>query len=286
MRPIWLIEDFDPDDSRTALVAEVQRQGLRCESIKYLPFESGNYDSIEDNSCVVFQGSLNLGRQLCRRKNWIPGPWCNLPQFRCQSYYPFFAKYLLNEDFYFLPVIELKRRKDDLYNRFSVDDCLFIRPDSGFKTFTGRAIPRDEFDSEYEWMEEFSDPDSLAVISSPKSICTECRLVVSRRRPLDPIVTGSIYRRDGKIVHECFEKIHIDEAVMIREFVEKCLEEVDYEPDPIFMMDVCFSGDNLYLLELNSFSCSGLYACDLERIVKTASEIAAEEWKNASGNAS
>lgn len=276
MQPTWLIEDFDPDDCRAALVEEVKRQGLPYEVLKYVPFESGHYDSIPNDACVVFQGSLNLGRQLRREKKWVPGVWCDLPKFRCQAYYPYFAKYLLNDDFYFLPVSDLKRRKDDLYNKFAVDDCLFIRPDSGFKTFTGRAVPREEFDSDYDWMAEFSDPESLAVIASPKSIQEEWRLVVTKRR-YDGIIGGSRYRQNGVISHQ-----NID-ATDVVQFVSECLR-VDYEPDPVFVMDVCWSNGNLYLLELNSFSCSGLYACPLKQVVKTASELAIEEWNDANSN--
>ena len=44
-------------------------------------------------------------------------------------------------------------------------------------------------------------------------------------------------------------------------------------------MDVCESDEKLYVLELNSFSCSGLYACDLSEVIRTASEIAEREWR-------
>jgi len=35
----------------------------------------------------------------------------------------------------------------------------------------------------------------------------------------------------------------------------------------------------LFLLELNAFSTSGMYNCNLEVIVRVASEMAEEEWK-------
>lgn len=43
-------------------------------------------------------------------------------------------------------------------------------------------------------------------------------------------------------------------------------------------MDVCESDGRLSLLELNSFSCSGLYECDLEAVIRAASAVAEDQW--------
>jgi len=59
------------------------------------------------------------------------------------------------------------------------------------------------------------------------------------------------------------------------------LAEVPYRPDPIYMMDICVSGNKLHLLELNSFSCSGLYQCDPSAVVNTVKELALDEWQRA-----
>jgi hypothetical protein len=40
------------------------------------------------------------------------------------------------------------------------------------------------------------------------------------------------------------------------------------------MLDVCDSEDGLRVVELNSFSCSGLYDCDLAAVVAAASACA------------
>ncbi len=59
-------------------------------------------------------------------------------------------------------------------------------------------------------------------------------------------------------------------------FVRNVLAAVKWRPDELFMLDVCEAEDGLRLVELNSFSCSWLYACDLERAVETASRLAME----------
>jgi len=281
IRPKWLIEDFDPDDSRVALIEEVKRQGLQCEVVCYIPFESGDYNMFPDSydQCVVFQGSLNLARQL-RSKRWVPGVWCDLKQFKCSTYYPYFGKFLLNQDYFFVPVFELRRRKDNLYQHLGLDDTIFIRPDSGFKTFTGKLVERRHFDADLEWMEEFSDKDSLAVVSTPKVIQEEYRLIVCKRQ----VVTGSVYRQDSDRKYVSLDDINAKMAAEITDFACRCCDEADWEPERIFVMDICLVGgsscvaDNLRIMELNSFSCSGLYACNLERVVSVASSLASEEY--------
>jgi hypothetical protein len=281
MKPIWLIEDFDPDDSRIKLMDTVKKHGLQCSVIKYLPFESGNYDEIpnEYNQCVIFQGSLNLARQLRREKKWIPGVWCNLDNFKCSMYYPYFGKYLLNSDYFFIPVFELKRRKKELYTKFGLDNCLYIRPDSGFKTFTGKAVNFEEFDTDYEWMTEFSDRNSLSLVASPKKICAEYRFVICNKK----VITGSTYRKTDKIEH-C--NIGINSHGDAREawFYAQSRCTIDWEPDSVYVMDICkVRGDLFYefkILELNSFSCSGLYSCDLDIIVEKVSDLAVKEMES------
>ena len=55
--------------------------------------------------------------------------------------------------------------------------------------------------------------------------------------------------------------------------------QIGYYPDSVFVMDVCEDSDGrFWLLEINSFSSAGLYACDKAKIVKEVSAIAEEEW--------
>ncbi len=62
-------------------------------------------------------------------------------------------------------------------------------------------------------------------------------------------------------------------------FVERMLREVRWRPDPIFMVDVCESAGRPWLVELNGFSCSWLYRCDLAAVVARASEVASQAWQ-------
>jgi FG-GAP-like repeat len=47
-----------------------------------------------------------------------------------------------------------------------------------------------------------------------------------------------------------------------------------------FMVDVCESDGELYLLELNGFSCSAIYPCDYRAVVSVASDLATRRWQD------
>lgn len=62
-----------------------------------------------------------------------------------------------------------------------------------------------------------------------------------------------------------------------RAFAARALASTSWRPDPLFMLDVGeVDGGELRVIELNAFSCSGLYACELEPVVRAASACARE----------
>ncbi|MBA4189317.1 MAG: hypothetical protein C0467_15075 [Planctomycetaceae bacterium] len=63
------------------------------------------------------------------------------------------------------------------------------------------------------------------------------------------------------------------------EFANAMLAEVQWRPDELFMLDVCETGHGLRLVELNSFSCSWLYASNFTTVVEVASRLASNAWE-------
>lgn len=269
MQPSWVIEDFERDNSFGPLAEEVKRQGYDCEVIRYEPLQSGSYDVFDTEGCVLFQGSINLALQLQHDKRWIPGAWLTPANYECMKYYAHLGKYLFNDHYVILPRGEVRRRKDWLYNEcfgHAYED-LFFRPSSGLKPWTAGVFNRPNFDSMWFWAEEYSEPESPVVISTPKNILMEWRFVCAKGE----VVSGCQYEKD----HEFTPAPGYPEAAK-----ELALEiSTVYQPDPMFMVDICqASDDKYYLMEINSFSCGGLYACSLESVVEKASELAGTEW--------
>jgi hypothetical protein len=110
----------------------------------------------------------------------------------------------------------------------------------------------------------------LVLVSTPKKILGEWRFVVSKFKE---IISYSTYQYQGQVT-----KVPGAPKGAIK-LVEEMLQ-VGYYPDSVFVMDVCEDSDNnFWLLELNSFSSAGLYACDKAKIVKRVGEIAKQEWE-------
>lgn len=278
----WIIENQIFDEDLRPMIEEIRSQGMEVEEIRYLPFESGNYDIFPDDTCVVFYGSLNLCRQLQREKPWIPGSWCTLKNFKCSTYYAHFGQYLLNQDYIMLPQAELLRRKDKVFgDRRGVwsleQSTIFARPDTGFKSFSGGLFVYKNFEKDYEWWDEFGSPESLVIVADLKTIVDEFRFVVADKK----IIAGSKYKYCGKLCMERWDdKEHPQEAIeLAREIAAS-----DWQPDPMYVIDIASYRDKFHLLEINSFSCSGLYHCDVKPIIEAAKEIAQREWTEYQGN--
>ena len=114
---------------------------------------------------------------------------------------------------------------------------------------------------------------SRVVVAAPRPLGREWRLVVVQ----DRVIADSQYALAGErsVAAGCPEEV--------RRFAETMLTEVRWRPDPIFMLDVCESSGGLWLVELNSFSSSWLYACDVAVVVAEAGELAQQAWSRSQG---
>jgi len=274
MQVRWIVENFNNDSEYQRLIDEIKRQGMECLEVKYVPFQGGVYDQILDtpDECVIFYGSLNLGRQLLREKKWIPAVWCNLSNFRCSAYYPHYYEYLLNKASIFMPAGLLIPRADDIYSMMERDGRIFIRPDSGYKEFSGQILARphhDEFVKNWVLGDGNLTPDGLTVISTVKEVTGEWRFFVGP----EGVICGCTSKENNQ---NCF-KPGVDPSA--KELADKIANHT-WRPDPLFVVDICKWGGEYYLMEINSFSCSGLYCCDAEPIVRVASETARKEWED------
>jgi len=269
MKPTWLVEDFEADNSFGNLAEEVRRQGMECEVITYLPFQSGSYDVYGDEDCVLIQGSINLVQQLQRDKKWIPGAWLTPKAFECTTYYAHLGKYLFNDRYVILPRAEVARRMSWLLKDcFGTYEQLFMRPNSGLKTFNAGLFPDLNWSSAWAWVEDYTEPESLIIISTPKIIKAEWRFICTK----DEVVTGCQYELGGEFIR----------APGYPEAAKELAKEIAgvYHPEPMFVVDICQDADDNYaLMEIGSFSVAGLYACETEPIVRVASDLAVKEFE-------
>ena len=227
--------------------------------IKKLPFK--------DTDTVIFYGSLNAAKVIKRKFKFFPGVIGTFDLYNCLIYYQFLYPHLLNKKCEILPYKYLLSEKKKLFDNFGEDDTIFIRPNSSMKLFNGSLVTKDEFEdkviNEFQLYDNL-DPNELIIVSNPKPIKNEWRFIVSGKE----IISGSQYKENRK--HKESPWIHTDAI----EFLNKVLFHTSYDPDYVWVIDICqLENDKFYVLETGSFSCSGLYANNLDKVVNGVSKI-------------
>jgi hypothetical protein len=276
MRPAWLIEADVYGPEADPLLAEIRRQGMAAAVVPFQLLQrektlAAGGRPLADGDCVLAYGTFPFARQVQLHRRWVPGAWCDPDNLDCTTYFAHFGKYLLNQNYAILPGVEAVRQQDWLFEVFGKDDEVFARPTGCGKVFTGRCIFKDDFVAALGPTRY--DPTTLVVVAAPREIGREWRLVVAG----DRVVAGSQYAVEGS---KCVEPGYPDE---VRAFAEAVLDEIRWRPDPVFLIDIAESGGRLWLVELNGFSCSWLYACDVRTVVAAAADVAVREWQRAKG---
>jgi hypothetical protein len=272
MRPTWLIEAGVYGSEAAPLVEEIRRQGMTVEIVPYQALRKGaavvaGGEVLAADACVIGYGTFPFARQIQLHHRWVPGAWCSVEHLDCAAYYAYYGRYLLNQHYAIMPGVEAIRQRDWLFSVFGRDDRVFARPTGCQKLFVGRCIDRESFASALAPTRY--DPTTLVVIAAPQPIVREWRLVVVAGR----VVSGSQYAVRGE------KAIAPDFPAEVRGFAQSMLAEVGYRPDPAFMLDVCESAERLWLVELNSFSSSWLYRCELPTVVAEVSDLAGHVFR-------
>jgi hypothetical protein len=269
-RPGWLIESGVYGPEVEPLGAEVRRQGMDCRFVSYRDIVKGP-PPLPPGACAIVYGTYPTVRHAMLHRGWHPGGWCNPDTLDCAAYYPHFEKYLLNRNRLILTGIAAIRSKDALFTRFGWERRVFARPTSVHKLFVGRVIAEEDFETALAPTRY--DSETTVVIAEPREIDREWRLIVAG----DEVIAASQYAESGvkSVSPQCPEEVLA--------FARRILAEVCWRPDDLFMLDVAEADEKLYLVEINSFSCSWLYGCDFSRVIEIASRTAGRAWERANG---
>lgn len=256
----WVIEDVHVENGDKELAEAAKSAG---HTVCWLtPLKDKLPDELE--SGAIFHGSIEKATEIQAARKDIH-IWLDPAKFLCSAYYPKVGKYLFNQDYVLLPVAELIRQKWTIYRWLAKDSKVFVRPDSGLKTFTGRVLDLQDFDK--FWINKVmcsASPESLVVITSPQDIQGEWRFVVS---PTLGVIAGSTYLYQSN-------RTYIPSAP--REASKLCEDVLaaGLNLGPLFVLDVAQRLDGSFgLLEANAFSTAALYACDKTKIVKAVEQI-------------
>lgn len=264
----WLIEPETFYGEADNLVEALKKLNIEHRVWKFgQPYEEGK-NAFKDDDCVIFYGSLQFARVLKREAKWIPGVYCNLPKFECLYYYPRFGQYLANDEYCLLPLGELQRFKQNLFGYLGRDNKLFIRPSNGSKSFDGQLVSEQDWDKTLRFLAFRNDPETLTVVVKPIKINREWRIVVANGKA----ITASQYKFNNEMIRSA------DVPSEVLNYAQSVINTIKYNPDPIWTLDICETNGELKVLEVGSFSCAGLYACDPEIVISEANRIAWKEY--------
>lgn len=245
------------------------RQHGQCFLTRYKPFAEQQDYGPDDlvNTPVVLYGTVGFVDKC--KKPFVPGAFGVTSMMNCNYYYPQLPKeWLLNGRYILLPWFEVVRSIDMLLEEMG--GAIFIRPNSGKKTFTGFVLTYDNYQHELNCSQQLTGvmPETICLLAKARGdIEGEFRFIIGNGRVID----GSEYRWDNIL------DIRHDYPAECRQLAEK-VGQLDWQPDSVYCVDVALTSKGPQIVELNSFSCAGLYACDPDIVVPAINEIALGEW--------
>jgi len=274
MKSKWLLDDYMIETSYHEDIRLIlKKMGFDYHVEKYIPFVNELPPiPFTENDCVVLYGSIGFVKQQIKynASRLIPGAYLQEKTMECLGYMPFMdqPELLANHNHVFTTFKDLIYRKDFFYDIFNTNK-IFIRPNCGLKTFTGLPIHVDDFNSEINSLNKLTSviDNTLILVSNCKSITHEYRFFIVNRE----VVTGSQYKLNDELN---IQKGYSDEAYQ----VAKQMALNKWQPDIAYACDVGIVNGIPKIIELNSFSCSGFYACDIMNLINAIDHVAVMEY--------
>lgn len=224
--------------------------------VSIVPFSSQLPQFNKQRQSILY-GSTTFNTLGYQDETLRKGLFFNEATFSIQNYFDRWGAHMLNYGSQISTFRELM--KSGIEN----ERLLFIRPNDDSKSFAGDVIPFREIK---EWYDKLSTAantnlslDSKIVVSKPYNIQTEWRLWIVEKK----VITASKYREYFRLKKEegC-------PAEVVSFAEHRCLE---YTPHDVFVMDVCRSGDEYYIVECGCMNGAGFYKANIEHIVKSVS---------------
>lgn len=159
-----------------------------------------------------------------------------------------------------------RKNFENFFHHFK-NNAVFIRPDSGVKTFTGQLIDVGCFNVDADGLEKVSNVkfETIIWVSPKKEIEAEYRFWICNKN----VVASTEYSWDDKELGDI-----PDTAIHLAEIVAK----YEWQVDRTYVVDIAICNGSPFVVEFNSFSCSGLYNCDSKKLFELVSNDILLEW--------
>lgn len=255
------------NDDAKSLRAAAARLGLELLADVNLPADKP----------VLFYGSIETVKAIQHQNPHLLLDWCNWKKLRCSTYYAHWGPFLLNDNYGFYPITEVKRLKERLFSMYAAwsDNAarIFIRPDANDKVFDGGLVTQLNLES---WLKTCTrrDPEELCLVARPVShIRAEYRLFVANTK----VVTGSSYIRHDRLVKDT------DIPAGAFNLAEEAAAA--WSPHPVFCIDVAeqlIPGalPRFSIIECGSVHTCGIYAADPDIILEAMVQVVAKNQQH------
>ena len=251
----WVVQsNLTSHDDLLGLRTACKNEDIPFIEVKVIPFTEELPD-FEINPCNIYYGSTTFTNLIYKNEATRKGLFFDPETFSIENYINKWGKNMLN---YEASITTFKNLIDCKYDSKKL---LFIRPNDDSKSFAGEVKRFGEISDWYEKLKTISNInlslESKIIVSEPYNLKSEWRLWIVNKK----VVTASKYREYFKLSKEpgC-----PPEVVSFAE--ERCQQ---YTPHDVFVMDICLSGDDFYIVECGCMNGAGFYKADIGEIVKS-----------------
>jgi hypothetical protein len=249
----WVVQkNLTNHNDFSALRDACQKLQIAFVGIDVIPF-SHELPDFDRKSKSIFYGSTTFTQLAYSNSLLKEGVFFDPITFSIERYIKEWGEHMLNHGAVVTTFEELMQADYD------GNKLLFIRPDDDGKSFAGEVL---QFGGYREWFERLKmientgiSGGSRIIVGEPFNIGREWRLWCVEKK----VIAASQYRNNFKL--EKLQGCPNDVAA----FAEaRCLE---FTPHDIFVMDVCETGGELYIVECNCMNAAGFYNANIEAIV-------------------
>jgi hypothetical protein len=272
MKPLWILDRYllERSTPETGIRLEDALVAAGCDVSLY-SFDprhrrlDGALPALSGRPCLSY-GSYAFVRHVrdlsARSGQARPGVYARIENLSFHVFAAHIGDLLLNDDFHILPFGELSRRPPP-------SNPVFLRPDRVTKAFTGFSVKPDDFAFEIGCLERTGSVtrEELVVVARAKQIDLECRYVIADGK----VVAGSTYGWADGFTPSVKTDPKCDD-------VARKVAGRDWQADTVYTCDVALSGGSARVVELNSFSCAGLYACDTAKVAEAVTRSMIDEF--------
>jgi hypothetical protein len=254
----WIVQsNLGTDKIHLTIKDACHKLGLSCSFVERIPF-SKELPDVPTDVPTIFYGSTRFVNTIFTSKKWSPAAFFDPDTFLATVWGPAYGEHWLNQGAKFTTLGEF------IWEPHLSDRLFFVRPVRDLKEFNGGIW---SFGQLRRWnsgllktdlgSEQLNDIPIL--VSDPWGISREWRLFMVDGK----VSSASQY----KLKDTLFLDANVPQEVLT--FGEQMAKI--FSPHKIFILDICESAGNLYVLEVGCINSAGFYAANVKKIVEDIS---------------